>query len=203
MTRHNPAVTIPDSARPRRAGTRRLLVVSVLVVVVTLLVVWLVAAGRWIGHPRLDTATRADAVVVLGPQDPNGGFALAQRLVDQGLAANLLLSVSSAQRGPVGHTCGGEQPQPAATLTCFVPDPDTTRGEARELARVADQHGWRTVIVITPGYHVERARLIFKRCFAGRLELVAPPISISPLMWAYQYVYQTVGFAKASLEQGC
>jgi len=196
-------VTIPAAGRPRRAGGRRLLIVSVFVLVSVLLIGWFVAASRWIGHPRLDRPTRADAVIVLGPQDPNGGFALAGRLVSQGLAGNLLLSVSSDQRGPVGHTCGGEFPQPAATLTCFVPDPYSTRGEARELARQAQQHGWKTVIVITPGYHVERARMIFKRCFSGTLEMVAPPISISPLTWAFEYVYQTVGFAKASTEQGC
>jgi uncharacterized SAM-binding protein YcdF (DUF218 family) len=196
-------VTIPAPGRRPRAGARRLLIVSVLVVVIAMLSVWLVAAGRWIGHPRLDQPTRADAVIVLGPQDPDGGFALAERLVSQGVAANLLLSVSSDQRGPIGHMCSGESPTPAVRLICFVPDPPTTRGEARELARQVNLHGWRTVIVITPGYHVERARMIFGRCFAGALEMVAPPISISSLSWAYQYVYQTVGFVKASAEQGC
>ncbi|HEX2811003.1 MAG TPA: ElyC/SanA/YdcF family protein [Kineosporiaceae bacterium] len=196
-------MTTPAPGRLRRAGARRLLIVSVLVVVISLLGAWLAAASRWIGHPRLDRPTRADAVIVLGPQDPDGGFALGERLVDQGVAGDLLLSVSSSQRGPVGHTCGGERSRPAVTVTCFVPDPGTTRGEARELARQAEAHGWRTVIVITPAYHVERARMIFKRCFAGRVDMVAPPISISSLTWAYQYLYQSAGFAKASAERGC
>jgi uncharacterized SAM-binding protein YcdF (DUF218 family) len=193
----------PLGRRRPRSATRRGLVGVAGVLLLVFVAVWLAAANRLIGHPRTDQPTRADAVIVLGPQDPQGGFALAQRLVSQGLVPNLLLSVSSGEGGPIGATCAGGPPRPTATVSCFVPNPFTTRGEARELARMVALHGWRTVIVITAPYHIERARKIFERCYTGRLEMVAPQIEISPLTWAYEYLYQTVGFAKASLENGC
>ena len=186
---------------PRRLPRRVLL--AALVTGCTLVAIWVAAGYRVLGHPRLDTPTRADAVIVLGPQDEKGGFTLGEQLVNQGVAPNLLLSIGSDQRGLVGHTCGGDVPPPAGNLTCFVADPDTTRGEARELARQAQLHGWRTVIVVTPTYHVERARMIFERCFGGRLELVAPQQPISAATWAYEFFYQSAGFAKMALQSGC
>src|SRR4051812_42267694 len=45
----------------------------------------------------------------------------------------------------------------------FVPDPPTTRGEARAVARLVREHEWRRLVVITSSYHVARARLIFRR----------------------------------------
>jgi uncharacterized SAM-binding protein YcdF (DUF218 family) len=54
-----------------------------------------------------------------------------------------------------------------------VPDPPTTRGEARAVARLAEERGWRRVLVVTSTYHVPRARLIFRRGLAGEVELVS------------------------------
>ena len=57
-------------------------------------------------------------------------------------------------------------------VICFTPDPNSTRGEAEEVARLARRHGWRSVAVVTSDYHVFRSRLLFRRCYHGRLAVV-------------------------------
>lgn len=54
-----------------------------------------------------------------------------------------------------------------------VPDPSTTRGEARAVARLAEERRWRRVLVVTSTYHVPRARLIFRRALGCELALVS------------------------------
>ena len=54
-----------------------------------------------------------------------------------------------------------------------VPDPPSTRGEAREVARLAGEHGWRRILVVTSTYHVPRARLIFRRGLGCELTFVS------------------------------
>ena len=74
---------------------------------------------------------------------------------------------------------------------------------AREVARLAARNGWHTVIVVTSVYHVQRSRMVFDRCYSGRLEMVAPPTEISASRWAYEAVYQSAAFVEASLQGGC
>ena len=81
---------------------------------------------------------------------------------------------------------------PSSDLYCFVPDPPTTKGEGRELRRLAARDGWRTVIVVTFRPHISRARFILERCFDGDLIMVASPGRISLPRWASEYVYQTL-----------
>jgi uncharacterized SAM-binding protein YcdF (DUF218 family) len=54
-----------------------------------------------------------------------------------------------------------------------VPDPSTTRGEARAMARLAGERGWRRILVVTSSYHIPRARLIFRRALVCELALVS------------------------------
>ena len=88
-------------------------------------------------------------------------------------------------------------------MICFQPDPTTTRGEAEEIGRLARQHHWHSVIVVTSTYHVSRARLIVERCMPGTVLMVAAPGKPSLEGWGYQFLYQTGGFAKALLHPSC
>ena len=45
--------------------------------------------------------------------------------------------------------------------------------------------------------------MIFDRCLDGTLYVVAARRDISLFTWAYQYLYQTVAYVKAVLQQGC
>ena len=102
---------------------------------------------------------KADAIVVLGGRANRLPVGL--RLHEEGVAP-VLLVFNSSGAGDDEHVYER-------------PDPYTTRGEARAIARLADEHGWRSVVVVTSGYHVPRARLIVRRAYDGEVQMVGAP----------------------------
>ncbi len=120
--------------------------------------------------PHEDRLTRADALVVLaGGRDERLDEGLA--LMRRGLARTLVISDGRAPGWRNGNRlCAGRT---SLRVLCFYPRPYSTRGEARGMALLAAEHGWRSLIVVTSAYHVRRARMLFRRCFHGRVEAVA------------------------------
>lgn len=55
----------------------------------------------------------------------------------------------------------------------FVPDPSSTRGEARGVARLVAERGWQRVLAVTSSYHVPRTRLIFRRALKCDFEVLS------------------------------
>ena len=152
-------------------------------------------------RPQIDQLRHADAILILGGRYYHRypyGFDLGA----QGWAPNVVVSNPNGTDDPwLTEYCAA--PHPAFHLYCFVPDPPTTQGEARELRRLASEHGWRTVIVVTFRPHISRARYILEQCFDGDLVMVASPPNISIPSWAFEYVYQTIGYLRAVLQPGC
>jgi len=166
-----------------------------------LVVAWLIVGYLVIVDPTVNHPEHADVVVVLGPPDNNGRMDTALDLIHRHVASNLVISVTSERQRQAKHLCN--EPQDGFTVTCFRPNPATTRGEAEHIRDLARQHGWHSVIVVTSTYHVSRARMIFDRCIDGPLYLVAARRDISFLNWGYQYLYQTGGYVRAFLQSGC
>ena len=54
-------------------------------------------------------------------------------------------------------------------MICFSPVPDTTQGEAREVAKLARSYDWRQIIVVPGTPQTTRARIRFARCYHGTL----------------------------------
>ncbi|MCW2538305.1 MAG: hypothetical protein JWN95_30 [Frankiales bacterium] len=166
------------------------------------MLVWLVGGYFVVVHPKLNQPTHADAIVVLGSVHQNGRLPLGFELANGGLADNLVLSVGASDVAAMNRdSC--HRSIAHVTITCFTPDPATTRGEAEMVRRLAAEHGWTKVIVITSTYHISRARYIVGRCFDGAVEMVAAKHGIGLRTWAYQYVYQSVGYLKAFTQSGC
>ncbi len=168
---------------------------------VCLLLIAVVAAGVPVYvRPQADALGRADAVFVLGGEGYER-YPLGLELVANGWAP---VVVFSNPNGPndawLTHFCA--EPHPI-DLECFIPEPRTTRGEARELRRFAEKYGWRTVIVVTFTPHISRARYILERCFSGDLIMVPSRTHLSFPMWAREYAYQTAGYVRAMLQPGC
>jgi uncharacterized SAM-binding protein YcdF (DUF218 family) len=151
--------------------------------------------------PRVDPLRRADAILVLsGPHHLRYPFGF--DLAEQGWAPNLVISNPDAGDNPrLSDFCAAKHS--GVTVYCFEPEPATTKGEGRELRRLAAQYGWRTVIVVTFRPHVSRARFILQQCFDGDLVMVASPDQISDSRWAFEYLYQTAGYARAIVQPGC
>jgi uncharacterized SAM-binding protein YcdF (DUF218 family) len=173
--------------------------VRVVIAVVVVLALWAGLLYQVVQNPAVATPTKADAVVVLGPATADR-VTEAVALMDHGLAHTLVISNA---RGHAKADALCHNPPTGWTVICFVPEPDTTRGEAEHIRGLVAAQGWSTLIVVTSRYHVSRARLIVKRCFNGQLEVVAAPEDVTFVQWVYQYAYQSLGYIRAALHPRC
>jgi uncharacterized SAM-binding protein YcdF (DUF218 family) len=136
------------------------------------LVVALAGATAWLFFaPPTDEPSRSDAVVVLGPGKGGERIEAGLRLLRDDIARVLVLSEGrSSGREEQRALCGRADQR--FEVICFRADPFSTRGEARTVAALATARGWRSIVVVTSTYHVVRARMLFGRCYHGRLRVV-------------------------------
>ncbi|CAN5350298.1 hypothetical protein BH23ACT9_BH23ACT9_21820 [soil metagenome] len=52
------------------------------------------------------------------------------------------------------------------------PDPPTTRGEAEAVARLGEEEGWTSVVVVTSDYHARRAGHLLRQCLDADVAVV-------------------------------
>ena len=186
----------PGHATHRRRRLRRVLV-SVCVMLIATVIAGLPVYVR----PQVDRLRHADAILILGGPDYRR-YTFGLDLGALGWAPTVVVSNPHGADDPwLTRFCAA--PQTRFELHCFTPDPPTTKGEGRELRRLASQHGWRTVIVVTLRPHISRARFILEQCFDGDLVMVAIPAQLSVFEWTFHYVYQTAGYVRAVLQPGC
>jgi uncharacterized SAM-binding protein YcdF (DUF218 family) len=152
-------------------------------------------------RPQIDPLRHADAILILGGYDYSR-YNIGLGLAAKGWAPAVVVSNPSGPDDPwLTDYCAKAHQE--FELHCFVPDPNTTAGEARELRQLAAEYGWRTVIVVTFRPHISRARFILQQCFDGDLIMVESQPRLSVPRWAYEYAYQTVGYLKAALQPAC
>lgn len=160
------------------------------------------AAAGWPVYvrPQIDPLRRADAIVVLGGT-PYERYDVGVELANRGYAPQLIISnsIGSGDR-TMDKYCKGHFD---FAVSCFEPDPWTTRGEAEEIGRRATQQGWHHIIVVTFTPHVSRARYIVEKCFAGELTMVASPSPSGLLFWTGMYLRQSAGYLHTFTEWGC
>lgn len=182
----------------RRGGPR----IAIAVALIAVLVVVGVAVNRAYVSPRLDAELRAaDAIVVLGG-NPYERFEHGLELAGRGLAPEVVMSNSvGADDERMRELC--DRRIPGVTVTCFLPKPWTTRGEARELNRLAAERHWQSIIVVTTTAHVERARFILERCSSARLQMTDFPERRGPGGTVFGWAYQTAGWIRALSQTGC
>jgi len=143
--------------------------------------------------PSTNTPRRSNAIVVLG----GSGLRLAKglALARAGYAPYLVLS------GYGGSKCPA--PPRGVKIICFNPRPDTTQGEAREIATLARVHDWHQIVVVPGIPQTTRARIRIARCYAGTL--LFDPVSPGDLHeWFDNVVYEWGALTKAlTLQRGC
>ncbi|MEV0249492.1 YdcF family protein [Nocardia sp. NPDC050712] len=147
-------------------------------------------------RPRTDPPATADAILVLGGAH-DGREQLGLRLAREGYAPWVVFSDPYTNSAMINRICHGGY---SFRVSCFDPSPRTTRGEGRELARLARANDWQRVIVVTFTPHISRARYILGKCWAGDMLFVDPRPHLSVVRWAYDYLYQSAGYLKAALE---
>ena len=132
---------------------------------------FLAASAYLFVWPEDDHLRSPDALVVLGP-GPNGErWRKAADLLRDYPGLPLVVSEPKpfGRHGQLRAWCS------EGRATCFRAEPFTTRGEARQVARLARRRNWRSLIVVTSRYHVVRARLLYRRCYPGRVMVVGAP----------------------------
>jgi uncharacterized SAM-binding protein YcdF (DUF218 family) len=110
---------------------------------------------------------RADAIVSLDGDRPRR-LRKAVELAAGGLAPTLVV-VRGEEAAPELLTASD---LPFEFLS-VIPEPSSTRGEARQVARLSGERGWQRILVVTSTYHIPRARLIFQRGVLCELEFVS------------------------------
>jgi uncharacterized SAM-binding protein YcdF (DUF218 family) len=143
--------------------------------------------------------TRADAVIVLsGSRFERLPKAL--QIMRRGVSPVLVISDGRDPRWhQANRLCAGHG---GFRTICFRPRPYSTRGEAREIARLARSRGWRTIVVVSSTYHVRRARMIFRRCFSGRVEMVGARPHFDSFLNGAVYEWPKLLYA-VTLGRGC
>jgi uncharacterized SAM-binding protein YcdF (DUF218 family) len=168
---------------------RRLLVLVVLALVAAsaVIFVWAPFADDDPGH--------VDAIVVLAGS--RSRLPVALDLFRRGVAPALVVSRDEDEPARVRY-CR----RPPAGVTCFRADPYSTRGEARAVAALARQHGWRSLAIVSSRFHLFRVRLLVGRCTDARLELV--PAHVTWWRWPVAIATEWAKLAVAeTARRGC
>jgi hypothetical protein len=164
---------------------------------------WLVLCAVLFIWPRgSGPPPKADVVVVLSG-GLNSRLDPALELMRRRIAP--VLAISSAFQGDswpkAQRLCRGDFATRYEVL-CFTAKPYSTRGEARTVAALAREQGWKRVVVVTSTFHVTRTRMLFRRCYDGRLWVVGTK---SP-WWRLpeEWVNETGKLAvQLTLQRGC
>jgi uncharacterized SAM-binding protein YcdF (DUF218 family) len=154
----------PADEGQRRPALRRRRWVWALGVLTALVVAFAAVAIVLVTNPRDDTPADPDVIVVLGgfgQERADLGIELAERF-----DVPLLLSSSAAHFGTErGYRCGRE-------AICLEPAPESTAGEARDVAELMAERGWERTTVVTSSHHTARARILFRQCLGHRVSVI-------------------------------
>jgi hypothetical protein len=175
----------------RRRWRRRALIAIVCVVVA-----FCAVTAPILVWPAQGMPARVDAIVMLaGPGDARLPAALA--LARAGRAGALVVS-----QGHLGYGGPCPPPVPGVRLICFNPDPSDTRGEAEFAGKIARQHGWRSLALVSTREQDTRARILVGRCFTGEIYVVT--VARPWYYWPYQIAYGWGALLKALVvKRGC
>ncbi|MHA7276862.1 YdcF family protein [Arthrobacter sp. HLT1-21] len=170
-----------------------------------LLCVWLIACySLFINPPVFGSdqvaGVEADAVVVLGG-DSSERLPVGQELVAAGHAPILVMSNTDTP-GNVDADKLCRRPAHVSRV-CFEPDPRTTRGEARALARLAADRGWDRLIVVTSDYHVLRAFTNLSQCSNSTFIMVPSQPDHGLLGWLPRFIEESAALTASYLRPVC
>jgi len=180
--------------RAGRVGGVRLPWHPLALLLVVVLAVGAVLSWRWFVRPPVDQPIAADAIVVFGGLGPR--LERGADLADQGYADVVVISdpADPDQRYTAnGWFCGNRGDRPGYPVhdyeaVCFDPETHTTRGEARYVARLAEERGWERINLVTSTDQAMRARLLLERCWDGEIASITVPTSGSrPARIAYEW----------------
>jgi uncharacterized SAM-binding protein YcdF (DUF218 family) len=162
---------------------------------IVVLVVFVAATARLLVWPAQGMPSRVDAIVVLG--GPGNRLGKGLELWHQRRAPVIVVSLGLPITVPSRLCAPHTRP---VTSFCFSPgNAGTTQTEARDVARLARQHHWQSMVLVTSPEQDTRARLRFQRCYPGSLYVVTTPLPLT--QWPYYIAYEWGGLFKALVLQ--
>ncbi|WP_299165641.1 YdcF family protein [uncultured Arthrobacter sp.] len=184
-----------DQAAAKREAGRRLVLASGAV-----LILWLLSSYALFFNPPLGEPEQADAVVVLGGASSER-LPVGLELVSDGWAPVLVLSHTDTPGNvDADQRCHRRQVE---SLICFRPDPMTTRGEARAIARLAADKGWDTILVVTSRYHAVRSYQYIDQCSSARIIMAGSDPELGELGWIPRFVEESAGLLAGAVRPVC
>jgi hypothetical protein len=166
------------------------------------LVAWVAVCVDVLVHPEVDAMGPVDAVYVIGPVETRIEEALA--IMGGGVAPVLLATTSVNQETGQSYAtahCG--LVTQTYRVECVLPEPYTTRGEARVLGEHTAYQGWDRVAVLTSTPHAARTRLLMERCTDADVLLWTVEDQRGAGAWLDAFVYQSAAWVKTQLEPDC
>jgi uncharacterized SAM-binding protein YcdF (DUF218 family) len=169
------------------------------------------AASFWIVQDRIEPA---DIIIVIGDDDFTADRAkqaaalFHAKWAPQILASGRMLRPYASIADYMARDLESDGVPPSAILR-FSHRADDTQDEAEGLRVLAEQKGWRRILLVTSNYHTRRARYIFRKVFptSVRLEIAgAPDSAFDPATWWESrrarklFFLETVGYLQAMWE---
>jgi uncharacterized SAM-binding protein YcdF (DUF218 family) len=183
--------------RDERTRTGRHLARQLMAGLLVLIAASTAFAARSFIWPTSDTAFPDGPIVVLGG---GGGERLttALGLRGEGEQRELVVSASAIDEWrAAGGRCTPEE------ITCMVPDPVSTYGEATTVRDLVAANGWTHVTVVTSDFHVTRTRLLFDRCLDEPVRVVAAPTDPNVIERTYRIVREMTATVVARVRGSC
>lgn len=143
----------------------------------------------WFAWPPTQPGSPTDAVVVLS--GPSARLDRGLAVVESGLAPTIVIS-NGDQPGWARGNALCDDPQ-AFEVICFRPRPQTTAGEARAIARLAELEGWEHVTLVTSPSHVIRARVLVEQCIATPVAMVTHDVDLEDRLRPTSLARETLG----------
>lgn len=167
----------------------------VLAAVAALFLLFAMATARILVWPAQGMPAHVDAIVMMA--GPGDRMPVALQLARERRAGVLLVSQGQ-------HGYGGPCPAavPGVTIICFNPIPGNTRGEAEFASRLARQHGWHSVVLVTTAQQNTRARLLMRRCFGGSIYVATAQLPWTQLPYQIAYGWGAL-FKAVVLQRSC
>jgi DUF218 domain len=186
-------------ATPVGASKWRRRIVRSVIVLQTLAIIMLLATMKLFVYPKIDEPRKVDAIVVLGGLGER--IERGVQLYQAGYGGELWISVPQWANGEYPYVYECTQRMTNFGEHCFDPRPKTTQGEARSIANLAAEHGWKSVMVVTTPDQTTRARMVIKRCYSGDVVMLDAPNRAGRF---FKLAYEWGATIKAlTLKRGC
>jgi len=123
-----------------------------------------------------EPAAHADAIVVLGDDNFYADRAThAAELYRQGVAPEVVASGRrlrpNADIAELMEHDLVERGVPKEKIVRFAQDADSTREEAEAVAKLAAEHHWKSLVIVTSNYHTRRTRYIYQKVVSAGIAI--------------------------------